>query len=108
MAQRFISFYYLASVTYEENFDINIINKIFRNLKDDEQFNNIATQDDYLKEHNLNCRIAVPADKITIVSHAYTGVPVFYTLIDDRAYFLSYSEGNKLIDLLLTINDYKK
>lgn len=52
--------------------------------------------------------MAVPVDKITIVSHAYTGIPVFYTLIDDRAYFLSYSEGNKLIDSLLTINDYKK
>lgn len=108
MAQKFISFYYLASVPYEEKFDINRINKIFRNLKDDEQFTNIDTQADYLKEHNLNNRVAVPADKITIVSHAYTGVPVFYTLIDDRAYFLSYSEGNKLIDSLLTINDYKK
>lgn len=108
MAQKFISFYHIASVPYEEKFEIKRINKIFGYLKDDKQFTNIETQDDYLKEHNMNNRVAVPADKITIVSHAYTGVPVFYTLIDNRAYFLSYSEGNKLIDSLLTINDYKK
>ena len=69
---------------------------------------NWLSQDVYIKEHNLSKRTALQLDKVTEVEQVLVDIPVFYVKYGTTYYFLSYSEGNKLIDSLLTINDYKK
>ena len=104
MAQKFISFYFLDWSNPGKYYD-TLVHKIY--TKDDE-FNDIKTQDDYIKKHNLNQRTMIQLDKITEVEQEAVDLPVFYVKYGTTYYFLSYSEGNKLIDSLLTINDYKK
>lgn len=104
MAQKFISFYFL-DWSHPGKFDTTLVSKIY--TKDDE-FNNIETQDDYIKKHNLNQRTMLQLDKITEIEQESVNLPVFYVRYEDVDYYLSYSEGNKLIDSLLTINDHKK
>lgn len=94
MAQKFISFYFL-DWSHPGKFDTTLVSKIY--TKDDE-FNNIETQDDYIKKHNLNQRTMLQLDKITEVEQESVNLPVFYVRYEDVDYYLSYSEGNKLID----------
>lgn len=103
MAQKFISFYFLDWSKDGDYFST----KIHRVYSRDNQFNDIATQDVYIKEHNLSKRTALQLDKVTEVEQVLVDIPVFYVKYGTTYYFLSYSEGNKLIDSLLTINDYK-
>jgi hypothetical protein len=104
MAQKFISFYFLDWSKDGDYFST----KIHRVYSRDNQFNDITTQDAYIKEHNLSKRTALQLDKVTEVKQVLVDIPVFYVKYGTTYYFLSYSEGNKLIDSLLTINDYKK
>ena len=104
MAQKFISFYFLDWSHPGKYYD-TLVNKIYTK---DNEFMDIATQDAYIKELNLNQRTMLQLDKITEVEQENVGLPVFYVKYEDIYYYLSYSEGNKLIDSLLTINDYKK
>lgn len=94
MAQKFISFYFLD---WSEDGDY-FSTKIRRVYSKDNQFNDIATQDVYIKEHNLSKRTAIQLDKVTEVEQVLVDVPVFYVKYGTTYYFLSYSEGNKLID----------
>ena len=104
MTQKFISFYYIEARVGEDYIHTNI-RQIHRL---DPQFTNIETQDAYIKEHNLSQRAAIIADSITGVKQISGDIPVFYVQVGLETYYLSYNEGNKLIDSLLTINDYKK
>lgn len=94
MAQKFISFYFLDWSNPGKYYD-TLVHKIY--TKDDE-FNDIKTQDDYIKKHNLNQRTMIQLDKITEVEQEAVDLPVFYVKYGTTYYFLSYSEGNKLID----------
>lgn len=94
MAQKFISFYFLDWSKDGDYFST----KIHRVYSRDNQFNDIATQDVYIKEHNLSKRTALQLDKVTEVEQVLVDVPVFYVKYGTTYYFLSYSEGNKLID----------
>lgn len=94
MAQKFISFYFLDWSKDGDYFST----KIHRVYSRDNQFNDIATQDVYIKEHNLSKRTALQLDKVTEVEQVLVDIPVFYVKYGTTYYFLSYSEGNKLID----------
>ena len=96
MAQKFISFYFLDWSKDGDYFST----KIHRVYSRDNQFNDIATQDVYIKEHNLSKRTALQLDKVTEVEQVLVDIPVFYVKYGTTYYFLSYSEGNKLIDSL--------
>lgn len=104
MAQKFISFYYIEARVGGNYFHTNIhqIHKL------NPRFTNIETQDAYIKKHNLIQRTAIRVDDITYVDQVSGNMPVFFMQYGHKTYYLSYSEGNKLIDSLLTINDYKK
>ena len=104
MAQKFISFYYIEARVGGDYLHTNI-RQIHRL---DPQFTNIETQDTYIKEHNLIQRTALRVDDITYVDQVSGDMPVFFIHQGPKTYYLSYNEGNKLIDSLLTINDYKK
>lgn len=94
MAQKFISFYFLDRSKDGDYFNT----KIHRVYSRNNQFNDIATQDVYIKEHNLSKRTALQLNKVTAVEQVLVDIPVFYVKYGTTYYFLSYSEGNKLIN----------